>query len=1688
MFRRIYLISLLFNVFLVMGKTYSQVSFTDVAKTAGVGYDEGAIYAAWGDYNNDGYIDLYVANGTSSQPNILYRNNGNGTFTDVTSSAGVPGSIGSHYAAWGDYDNDSDLDLYLGNYHDNILYRNNGDGTFTDVTSSAGVPGQPSPAYLTRGVAWGDYDNDGYLDLYVANGTDATAENSPNVLYHNNGEGTFTDVTVSSGMSNSYQARCYVWGDYDNDGWLDIFISNRQEQPSALYKNNGDGTFSDVTSSALLNDFSTGSDVIWVDFDGDGNLDLFTVRQNCLFRNNGDETFAEVPELYNIQKWDNDCNGVVGDYDNDGRLDFFIKNLAATDAMGQRTWSKLYHNNIDGTFTNVASSVGLTNKNGWGYRGTWSDYDNDGDLDLYVCDGESVIFGSVENTLYRNDGGTNNYLEIRTVGSSSNRDGIGARIKVVAGSDKQYWEISGGSGNSLMAEFGLGTHTQVDSVIVKWPSGVIQVLTDVPVNQRLTILETSNRPCIASVSPNQNALNILRQSTVSASFNREIDSSTLNASTLIVIGALGGKYDGTINYGSGTQTVSFDPEVDFEYGENVTVILTNGIQATNGQYMENSFVWSFIVEVNGGSGTFNPATNYDVGQTPTSIFSGNIDNDSDIDVVTANGASNSISLLINNGDGTFASSVNTSVSTNPSYVWVADFDNDGNVDLVTANETSDNIAILINQGSGTFAAPQYFGAGTDPNCICGSDFDGDGDIDLAVLNSGSNDVSVLSNDGNAVFYSLNTINVGSFPVGICCGDLDKDGDMDLAIAHKNQNNLSIWLNNGDGIFSEISGSPFSLGNEPSSIYCSDLGRDSYLGIVVSNFSVDSVSVLFNKGNGAFVTSKIYGVEDGPSSAICSDLTGDGYPDLITTNQNSNSISIMLNKRDGTFNEDVVFGAGNGTSSLACGDFDADGDLDLATSNSGSHNVSIFLNQPRAVEVTLGSQNPSEGSVSPEQNDVEMLQLTLINYTIEEVCVSSITFYASGTGDDQSDLGGVNLYLDGNDDGLLDAQDVQIGSSQNYSTDDGNVTFSSLAKTIYPSSSENWLLVYNFSGNGEGGKTFKAHFQNNTDLTVVGAVSQEAVDVHGAPISSEIQTIAYFSSISSAFPTNSGSAAAWGDYDNDGDQDLFVARGNSWWSQLYRLNEDNTFSEVSGSLNIDVFASNFAWGDYNNDGFLDIYSAQYMAPNHLYKNVSGAHFEDVTSASGPILDDEGKGVGVCWGDYDRDGDIDLLLLNNPVGNSHLFRNNGDFTFTDVSSEAGISFYGNAVTWVDYDNDGDLDIYMTKRYGGRLYRNNSDGTFTDVTSEAGGGINDPDGNGKDIAWGDYNNDEFLDLYRSNYSSPNHLFKNNGDGTFTDVTSIVGGGLGDTRASGVCSWVDYDNDGYIDLYLSAGYATSSLFRNKGDGTFIDVINQVGGGLNDAGLPSWADYDDDGDIDLYLLKSAGYLFRNNCNGSNNWLIVKLIGKRNNSFGLGSRVRIVADGQSQIREVGLNSGKSQDSFPVEFGLGSANLVDSLIVRWPTGTQQILKDIAANQTIAVQECDYSDVELGILGSEIFFNEGDNDPGDGHAIDMTFTSLTGNGNVTVQQTNQTPSNAPCSNVCAFRWDISKDEGITAFSADITFHYTDADISGYPESPAYLGIAKLNRSTNTLQWLGGIIDASANTVIVSGFTSFSTFALF
>jgi hypothetical protein len=529
----------------------SQIRFENRQKRSGVSFvldngtteDKPIIDSVLGgvallDYDNDGYLDIFFTNGAaipslakdnSAFYNRLYHNNHDGTFTDVTARAGVRGEGYSMGAAVADYDNDGWADIYVTGVNRNILYHNNHDGTFSDVTARAAVSGASGgKKQLSVSAAWVDYDNDGYLDLFVTNYLDWSAETSKvcgepgkrlscppsrypgeaSILYRNNGDGTFTDVSVSTGIAAQVgKGMGVAIADYDGDGWMDIFVANDNER-NFLFRNRAGKGFDEVGVESLVAYTEDGVPVssMGVDFRdwrNDGRPSLFVTALGGetfpLYQNDGNGLFsiATYPAAIGFATFHMSGWGAgIEDFDNDGYKDLFSANShvsANADIDPQQHYlqaNAVFRNLGNGTFADVSARAGAAMEARAAHRGcAFGDLNNDGGTDVVVS-----AIGSPAEVLYNISTDKNHWILIQTVGVKSNRDGIGTRIKVTGESGLvQYNHVttagSYASSSDKRVHFGLGADASIQEIELRWPSGTVQTLHNVKADQVLKIVE-----------------------------------------------------------------------------------------------------------------------------------------------------------------------------------------------------------------------------------------------------------------------------------------------------------------------------------------------------------------------------------------------------------------------------------------------------------------------------------------------------------------------------------------------------------------------------------------------------------------------------------------------------------------------------------------------------------------------------------------------------------------------------------------------------------------------------------------------------------------------------------------------------------------------------------------------------------------------------------------------------------------------------------------------------------------------------------------------------------------------------------------------------------------------------------------------------------------------------------------------
>jgi hypothetical protein len=533
-----------------------RVQFVDVAQQAGLRFthfpatrstqlpEDMGSGAAWGDYDNDGDPDLFIANISgplNSSPeelresNRLFRNNGDGSFTDVTAAAGLGYKGIGMGAAWADYDNDGQLDLAVTTYRRILLYRNLGGGTFQDVSEQAGLAGHER---FWAGASWGDYDRDGDLDLYVCAYVDyrydaksagktsrqfssdvpytlnpSSYAPQPNALFRNDGNGVFTELSAAAGVSNpTGRSLSASWCDLDLDGWLDLYVAN-DVSDNALYRNLGNGRFEDVSHASNAADYRGAMGLAVGDYDNDHDPDMFVThwlaQENALFWNQihsaGTEgtgraslRFMDIADMLGLGQI---SLSVIGwgtsffDFDNDGRLDLFVVNGSTMQddnnparLVPMKNFLMWQRNERDGFFDVAAASGAVFNTPHVGRGSAFADYDKDGDIDIAV-----VNFGEPP-MLLRNDGGNkNSWIRVRARGTKSNRDAVGAAIEVTAAGRAQVQWVGSQpsylSQNAADGHFGLESAAVVDRITVRFPRGSIRELTNVAVNQEISVVE-----------------------------------------------------------------------------------------------------------------------------------------------------------------------------------------------------------------------------------------------------------------------------------------------------------------------------------------------------------------------------------------------------------------------------------------------------------------------------------------------------------------------------------------------------------------------------------------------------------------------------------------------------------------------------------------------------------------------------------------------------------------------------------------------------------------------------------------------------------------------------------------------------------------------------------------------------------------------------------------------------------------------------------------------------------------------------------------------------------------------------------------------------------------------------------------------------------------------------------------------
>jgi hypothetical protein len=752
-------------------------------------------------------------------------------------------------------------------------------------------------------VASGDFNSDGYPDLVTANYSDNSIS-----VFMNDGDGTFAtkvDYTTASGAYGAATA------DVDGDGDVDVVIASITTDAVSVFLNNGNGTFASATDHSCGNDPRS---ITVADVDNDGDVDAIVGRyidnKISVVFNNGNGAFDSYTEyasegyVYSV---------AAADVNGDGAMDILSSNINVSNKVSVF----INNNNGNGTFASkVDYSIG-----GSPSSVTTADIDGDGDLDMAVAAG--VVTNGQLSVLKNNGNGT-----------------FASKVDYTTGSIAR----------SVVAADLNGTGT-IDLAVANNFGNSVSVLMNVPVIS------------VSSVSPTAHALTVSPTANVTATFNTNMNSSTMTSSTIFVRGSVSGPHTGSISYDGPSKTMTFNPTNDFARGEIVTVTLTTGIQTSGGTPLTNPESFSFTVASGGtGPGFFETqvvSSYYTNSNAPSRFLSADIDNDGDVDMIGFD-YYNGITLSSNNGDGSFAAPVNESdwgknFGSNPRAVQYSDMDNDGYGDIVaTRTNNSTYIVILKNNGTGTFS--RYDSVNTSSaNVYYGTeakDFNNDGKNDIAYVKSAIDSVFISYNSSgwtNNDSYSFPTHS----GTRLTSGDIDNDGDVDLVIGY--EGGFGTLSNNGDETFGSEAGYSSTYNTYYlEQIMLSDVNGDGYLDVITTGGNnYNQFGINLNNGDGTFGSESAYTLSIQPAIMVAGDLDADGDIDLAFCYQNETYLNVAYNNGSGVFNQQALFS--DRMPAFTMMDFDGDGDLDIVGKDYSSNvNLRILQNTPPSTPTTSAS--------------------------------------------------------------------------------------------------------------------------------------------------------------------------------------------------------------------------------------------------------------------------------------------------------------------------------------------------------------------------------------------------------------------------------------------------------------------------------------------------------------------------------------------------------------------------------------------------------------------------------------------------------------------------------------------------------------------------------------------------------------
>jgi hypothetical protein len=1481
--------------------------------------------AQWTDFDNDGFVDLIINTTNSSGGNnlLIYRHEADNSYllkTTINFWTWQGNSIDC-----GDYDNDGDQDILLITNSTSKIYQNQGNFVFVERTSI-------SLEGLTESSSkFGDYDNDGDLDILINGFKDGIYSGLIRV-YRNDGNNSFTLQVSQSGGSFDGSAD---WGDYNNDGYLDFLITGKYDV-TKIYKNNGNNTFS-FQNLIPLTGISEGSGK-WGDIDNDGDLDIVLSGKNSntnitkIYINNGNNTFSELAgtSIDGVYRSSLD----LFDYDNDGDLDILLSG-----DNGSTRITKVFRNGSTVTNPVPPAPAGLvTEISGNDIILKWN---------AVTTDNTSAASMSYNVMVGTSSGGVNVVSPNsspasglhRLAGMGNTQTGTSFALRNLQRGVSYYWKVQAVDNSWKGSAFAAGTNFTYNSVIQ--PSALSVPVRD-GASATLSWIRGNGSNCVVFLK---------EANTGTAS---PVNGSVYTSNTVFKSGTQIGTSGWYCVYNGPLSTVSvtnLKANTDYIF----QVVEYTGTTYDSSVSTGNPFTFK--------TGSFTqiasllPVSSISLNNNPTYCYWVDIDNDvsNDLDLIMQ-GAGN-IKLYRNDGSNNFVLVANSLTAGTSSAI--GDFNNDGLIDLAIGAYPA-NI-LYRNTGSGTFA--EQSGAlpfSSEYGAMDCGDYDNDGDMDLLIIGDASTTGKtsrVFRNDGGGVFTEQQSISLTGAAYGSAkWADYDNDGYLDLIISGYTNSASSmtkIYRNTGNNNFSEQTGIALADASY-SSIDWGDYNNDGYIDLIY--ITANLTRIYRNNGNNSFTLLSSTGLPAVQFGSVkWGDYDNDGDLDVLisgfTGTYKAQITKIFINNGNSTFTEDltaVLPGVGSGTATW--GDYDKDGDFDIviAGNTPGESIARIYRNDNGTVNTPPASPTGITSAVNKSDVTLKWNSVRTDNTPYKAMTYNLKVGTASGginTLSPGSATNGLRRVVSSGNTSLdstftfkkmpfgtyyWSVQAVDNGFTGSAFSGEGSFTVSpvqasSLSATILDNNS---LLLKWERGNGDRCVVFAKQTStgqsvpvNNTgyvadpefgfgtqlgssgwycvyngradSVVVTGLVKNKLYSFHIIEYMGTFGSEQYFTQTADGNPgvfstslfteqtgitLNPGlfNNVAWGDYDNDGLVDILIPSLPA--SRIYRNKGDNTFEEKTGINIAGVDNGSAQWGDYDRDGDLDIIitgaTASYPVSGpitKIYRNNGSGSFTEQTTILLPQL----FYSSVAWGDYDNDGDLDILL-NGASGTSpnynrvsKVYENNGNNTFSEQTQITLEGLYRGSVRWVDYDNDGDLDIVLTgaqmeTQYNTegvfRLYRNNGNKTFTEQTIQ---GL-DLNQSNSATSWGDYDNDGDLDMMFTTRGFMT-LFENKRDNLFVQHMYVS------LPFQGACyaAFGDYDNDGYLDIILSNPGLDTKIYRNTHGISVPGAETQWFKRQDDEAVQNigysfvnWIDYDNDGDLDFLLSKDSGLptkIFRNN-------------------------------------------------------------------------------------------------------------------------------------------------------------------------------------------------------------------------------------